>query len=62
MFNAFIKAVDDAQSGVKEFAELMRDEETKQVFARADKSREENPFGILPWRHKDHPDWCRMDA
>ncbi|KJZ76216.1 hypothetical protein HIM_04298 [Hirsutella minnesotensis 3608] len=61
MFNAFMKAVNEAQAEVKEFTDLMRDEESKQVFAQADKSREENPFGIKPWRHKDNPDWFKMD-
>lgn len=61
MFNAFSKAVNDAQLDVKEFAELMRDETSTQVFAQAEKSRQENPLGIKPWRHKDHPDWFKMD-
>lgn len=61
MFNAFVKAVNDAQMDVKEFTELMRDETSKQVFAQAEKSRQENPLGIKPWRHKDHPDWFKMD-
>lgn len=61
MFNAFMKAVTEAQAEVTEFTELMRDEMTKQVFAQADKSREENPFGIKPWRHMDHPNWFNMD-
>ncbi|PNY26724.1 Uncharacterized protein TCAP_03345 [Tolypocladium capitatum] len=61
MFSAFMKAVTEAQAEVSEFTELMRDDATKQVFARADKSREENPFGIKPWRHMDHPNWFNMD-
>ncbi|KAG8424214.1 hypothetical protein J3458_001034 [Metarhizium acridum] len=61
MFNAFVKAVSDAQMDVKEFTELMRDETTKQVFAQAEKSRQDNPLGIKQWRHKDHPDWFKMD-
>ncbi|TWU78044.1 hypothetical protein ED733_006714 [Metarhizium rileyi] len=39
MFNAFVKAVGDAQMDVKEFTELMRDETSKQVFAQVQKSR-----------------------
>lgn len=61
MFNAFVKAVGDAQMEVKEFTELMRDETSKDVFARAEKSRLENPLGIKPWRHRDHPDWFKLD-
>ncbi|PHH85245.1 hypothetical protein CDD83_709 [Cordyceps sp. RAO-2017] len=61
MFYAFMKAVNDAQAEVKEFTDLMKDEESTQVFAQADKSREDNPFGIKPWKHKDHPDWFKMD-
>lgn len=59
MFSAFVRAVTDAQAEVKEFADLMRDEESKAVFAQADKSREDNPFGIKTWMHKDHPDWFK---
>ena len=61
MFNAFVKAVNDAQMDVKEFVELMTDESSKEVFAFAEKSRQDSPLGIKPWRHKDHPDWFKMD-
>ncbi|KFG82437.1 hypothetical protein MANI_028352 [Metarhizium anisopliae] len=54
-------SLSDAQMDVKEFTELMRDETTKQVFAQAEKSRQDNPLGIKQWRHKDHPDWFKMD-
>lgn len=62
MFSAFMKAVEDAQTDIREFSELMRDEESKRVFARADKSREENPFGIKPWKHSGDPEWLKTDA
>ncbi|KAF7549118.1 hypothetical protein G7Z17_g6601 [Cylindrodendrum hubeiense] len=62
MFAAFMKAVNDAQANVNEFTELMRDDISQDVFAQADKSREEKPMGITPWRHRDHPDWFRMDS
>lgn len=62
MFAAFMKAVNDAQANVKEFTELMRDDISKDVFDQAAKSREANPMGITPWRHRDHPDWFRMDS
>ncbi|KAG6035490.1 hypothetical protein E4U41_006065 [Claviceps citrina] len=61
LFNSFVKAVNDAQSDIREFTELMRDETSKQIFAHVEKSRQENPLGIRPWRHKDHPDWFKMD-
>ncbi|KAJ6439934.1 glutamate-rich WD repeat containing protein 1 [Purpureocillium lavendulum] len=61
MFSSFVKAVTNAQNEVKEFADLMRDKESKRALAMADKSREENPFGIKPWKHMDHPDWFTMD-
>ncbi|OAR02252.1 hypothetical protein LLEC1_05769 [Akanthomyces lecanii] len=61
MYAAFLKAVNEAQANVKEFTELMRDEKSKEVFAMADKSKEENPFGIKPWRHQDHPNWFNLD-
>ncbi|KAH7140711.1 hypothetical protein EDB81DRAFT_62640 [Dactylonectria macrodidyma] len=62
MFAAFMKAINDAQANVKEFTELMRDDTSRAVFAQAAKSREENPMGITPWRHKDYPDWFTMDS
>ena len=61
MFTEFMKAVNEAQGNVKEFSDLMRDEKSKEVFAMADKSKEENPFGIKPWRHKDHPNWFNLE-
>lgn len=62
MFAAFMKSVNDAQADVKEFTELMRDDASKEVFAQAQKSREQNPAGVKPWRHKDHPDWFTMNT
>lgn len=61
MYAAFLRAVNEAQANVKEFTELMRDEKSREVFAMADKSKEENPFGIKPWRHQDHPNWFNLD-
>jgi hypothetical protein len=61
MYAAFMKSVNDAQASVKEFAELMKDDTSKAVFDRADKSKEDNPLGIVPWKHKDYPDWFVMD-
>ncbi|KAJ6779428.1 hypothetical protein PWT90_03885 [Aphanocladium album] len=61
MYAAFMKAVNEAQDTIKEFTELMRDEKSKAVFDMADKSKEENPFGIKPWRHQDHPNWFNLD-
>lgn len=61
MYAAFMKSVNDAQASVKEFAELMKDDTSKAVFDRADKSKEANHLGIVPWKHKDYPDWFVMD-
>lgn len=61
MYAVFMKTVNDAQISIKEFTELMRDDVSKEVFAMADKSREENPFGIKSWKHKDHPNWFNME-
>ncbi|CAH0044110.1 unnamed protein product [Clonostachys solani] len=57
MFSLFMKAVSEAQEDVRDFTDQMHDEETKAVFDRAKKSEQEDPKGIKPWRHKDHPDW-----
>ncbi|KAG5985292.1 hypothetical protein E4U55_006772 [Claviceps digitariae] len=61
LFNSFVKAVTDAQLDIREFTELMKDEKSKQIFAYVERSRQEDPLGIKPWRHKDHPDWFKMD-
>ncbi|KAM5353909.1 hypothetical protein ACJ41O_000559 [Fusarium nematophilum] len=61
MFAAFMKSVNEAQGNVKEFTDLMRDDFTKEVFAQVKKREEEEPEGIVPWRHQDHPDWFTMD-
>ncbi|KOS21124.1 hypothetical protein ESCO_004389 [Escovopsis weberi] len=61
MFATFMKALNEAQTQIQEFAELMRDDVSKEVFARAERSRQENPAGIRPWRHKDHPNWFNLD-
>ncbi|QPG93898.1 hypothetical protein C2857_003428 [Epichloe festucae Fl1] len=61
LFNSFVKAVNDAQIDIKEFTDLMRDETSKQIFAHVEKSEREDPLGIKPWRHTDHPDWFKMD-
>ncbi|RFU78417.1 hypothetical protein TARUN_3818 [Trichoderma arundinaceum] len=61
MYAAFMKSVNDAQASIKEFTELMKDDTSQQVFARANKSRADNRLGIVPWKHKDYPDWFVMD-
>lgn len=61
MFAAFMKSVNEAQAEIKEFTELMRDETSKEVFTHASKSREQNPAGIVPWKHAEHPDWFTME-
>ncbi|KAL7918313.1 hypothetical protein ACQKWADRAFT_304506 [Trichoderma austrokoningii] len=61
LYAAFMKSVNDAQASIKEFSELMKDDTSRAVFDRADKSKEANPLGIVPWKHKDYPDWFVMD-
>ncbi|KAG5950103.1 hypothetical protein E4U53_005485 [Claviceps sorghi] len=62
LFNSFVKAVTDAQLDIREFTELMTDEKSKHIFAYAERSRQEDPLGIKPWRHKDYPDWFKVDS
>ncbi|KAG6077226.1 hypothetical protein E4U30_003374 [Claviceps sp. LM220 group G6] len=62
LFKSFVKAVTEAQSDVAEFTELMRDEKSKQIFTHAERSQQEDPLGIIPWRHKDCPDWLKTDG
>lgn len=57
LYNAFMKAVTDAQADITNFTELMREDETKAVFAQATKSQQQDSTDIKPWRHKDHPGW-----
>lgn len=57
MYSAFLKAANDAQSGISDFTDLMHEEETKAIFAQAIKSQQEDPSDIKPWRYKDHADW-----
>ncbi|KAF4591464.1 ribosomal L34e [Ophiocordyceps camponoti-floridani] len=61
MFNAFMKVVADTQAEITEFTELMRDDESKQVFAQVKKSREDRPNSIKSWRHEDFPHWYDLD-
>lgn len=62
MFAAFMKSVNDARADLQAFTELMRDETSQKVFAYTGESERNQPQGIKPWRHKDHPDWFRMDT
>ncbi|KAF4461764.1 hypothetical protein FALBO_11420 [Fusarium albosuccineum] len=61
MFAAFMKSVNEAQGNVQEFTDLMHDDLSKEVFAQVKKRQQEEPKGIVPWRHEDHPDWFTMD-
>ncbi|KAL7935599.1 hypothetical protein V8C35DRAFT_297754 [Trichoderma chlorosporum] len=61
MYAAFMKAVNDAQAKIAEFTALMRDETSTETFARAQKSKDERPLGITPWRHSDYPGWFDSD-
>lgn len=56
-FKAFKVAAEGAVTDVKEFTELMKDEESQKVFAQARQSEQSDPADIKTWRHKDNPDW-----
>lgn len=57
-----MKAVTDAQSDITDFTELMREDESKAMFAQAIKSHQEDSTEIKPWRHKDHPGWYDFNS
>ncbi|KAL2682662.1 hypothetical protein Neosp_007115 [[Neocosmospora] mangrovei] len=61
MFAAYMKSITEAQNSVKEFTELMRDDFSQQITAQVQKRQAEEPNGIVPWRHQDHPDWFTLD-
>ncbi|KAI8666526.1 hypothetical protein NCS57_00877700 [Fusarium keratoplasticum] len=61
MFAAYMKSITEAQNNVKEFTELMRDDFSQQIAAQVQKRQAEEPNGIVPWRHQDHPDWFTLD-
>lgn len=62
LYNAFMKAVTDAQADITDFTELVRDDESKAIFAQALKSQQEDPTDIKSWRHKDHPSWYDLNG
>ncbi len=57
MYQAVMKAINDAQTDITEFTEMMREEETKAVLEQAQKSHQQDSTDVKPWRHKDHPGW-----
>ncbi|KAH7041556.1 uncharacterized protein B0I36DRAFT_313019 [Microdochium trichocladiopsis] len=61
VFSTFKTAVTDAQTEIRDFAELYNSEESRKVLEQAQKSREAEPKGIKPWRHKDDPNWFFLD-
>ncbi|KAM0348643.1 hypothetical protein ACHAPU_004078 [Fusarium lateritium] len=61
MFAAFMTSVNEAQANIKEVTDLMRDETSQEVFAQAQKRREEEPQGIKTWEYYDDPNWFRLD-
>ena len=62
VFHEFMRSVQAASNELKEFGELYKSEESQKVLSRAKKSREANPYGIMPWRAKDHPHWYDLDV
>lgn len=61
VFSTFKAAVVAAQTEIKDFGELYNSDESSKVLEQARKSREAEPNGIKPWRHKDDPDWFVLD-
>ena len=57
LFQTIKTATHTAFNEVGEFKNKMAEDETKEILEYADKSRNENPQGIRPWRASDDPDW-----
>ncbi|KXJ88790.1 hypothetical protein Micbo1qcDRAFT_166230 [Microdochium bolleyi] len=61
VFANFKTAITLAQTEIKDFGELYNSEESRKVLEQARLSREAEPTGIKPWRHKDDPNWFFLD-
>ena len=57
LFRKFAAAAATANEEIKQFKQLIEDDESKKIFERAKDSRAENPKGITPWRITEHSDW-----
>lgn len=52
-----MKSVDGAQTEVQSYQHLLEKGGYKQLIERANKSRKDNPLGIIPWDATEHPGW-----
>lgn len=57
LYGALMKSVDGAQSELRNYQNLLEQGGYKQILERANKSRKENPTGIVPWDATEHPGW-----
>lgn len=57
LYAALMKSVDGAQSEIRNYQNLLEQGGYKQIFERANKSRRENPMGIVPWDATEHSGW-----
>ena len=56
LYGALMKSVGGAQTEVQNYRNLL-DRGYKQLVERANKSRKEDPLGIVPWDPTEHPGW-----
>lgn len=52
-----MKSVEGAQAEIKSYQTLLDKGGYWRVLEHANKSRQENPLGIVPWDPTKHPDW-----
>ena len=57
LYAALMKSVDGAQSEIRNYQNLLEQGGYKQILERANKSRKDNPAGIVPWDATEHPGW-----
>lgn len=57
LYGSLMKSVDGAQSEIRNYQALLEQGGYKQILERVNKSRKENPAGILPWDATEHPGW-----
>lgn len=60
LYGAFTKSVDGAQAELRNYETLLEKGNYKQIIERVNKSRKENPLGIIPWDATEHPDWYEV--
>lgn len=52
-----MKSVAGAQKEIQSFDQILDKAGFAKVLDRANKSRKDNPQGIIPWNPSEHPDW-----